>query len=44
LVTGNTVHEIDQTSEQAAKGTSGSRGREEEGNAEVDLVAAVPLS
>ena len=43
FVTGDTVHLIDETSEQSAKGTSSGSGTEEESDPEVDLVASVPL-
>ena len=43
FVTGDTVHLIDETSEQSAKGTSSGGGTEEESDPEVDLVASVPL-
>jgi hypothetical protein len=40
----DTVHKIDQSSEQTSKSPSRGRCRKEERNAKVDLVSAVPLS
>ena len=40
---GNTVHEVDQTSEKTTESTGSRRGGEEKGDSQVDLVSLVPL-
>jgi hypothetical protein len=44
LVSSNTIHKVDQPSEQTTEGSSGSSSREEESDSEVDFVSSVPLS
>jgi hypothetical protein len=44
VVARDAIHKVDQSSKETAESSSGSSGREEQGDPQINLVSLVPLS